>query len=144
MSHYAKPWHRKGRGWYVELDDRQIKLGDDRQEAFDRYHQMMAGQSPAAIQVAEVMDWFLGWCLLNRSYETYIWHRKRCQSFRDFLKNKNLLTIDALKPCHLDDSVAEHASWNAGMRRGAMVSIQRAFNWATKRVVDRLDRFQLP
>jgi hypothetical protein len=32
MAHFAKPWHRKGRGWFVELGGKQIKLGDGRNE----------------------------------------------------------------------------------------------------------------
>ena len=34
MAHFAKPWHRKGRGWFLELNGKQIKLADDRDEAF--------------------------------------------------------------------------------------------------------------
>lgn len=135
MAHFAKPWYRKGRGWYLEVNGKQIKLGDDRKEAFDRYHQLMAGQSPTGIQVSEVLDAFLAWCQQHRASRTYDWHKSRCDGFWQFLKSKNLnfLTVDELKPFHLDDWIAEHPTWNPGMRRGAMLSVQRAFNWAVKR-----------
>jgi hypothetical protein len=81
MSHFAKPRHRKGRGWFLELNGKQIKLGDDRSEAFDRYHKLMAGQSPTGTQVSSVLDGFLDWCLRHRAAGTYKWHKIRCDSF---------------------------------------------------------------
>ena len=43
MPHYPKPFFRAPRGlWYVQLDGRQVNLGPDRDEAFRRYHDLMA------------------------------------------------------------------------------------------------------
>lgn len=48
MPHFSKPWFRQGRGWYLQLSGKQIKLGKDRDEAFVRYHKLM--QSPAEVR----------------------------------------------------------------------------------------------
>ncbi len=134
MAHFAKPWFRKGRGWFLELNGKQVKLGDDRDEAFDRYHKMMAGQAPTGTQVSEVIDAFLDWCLRNRDKKTYGWYKVRCDGFWRALKARelNFLTVDELRAHHLDDWIAEHPSWNPGMRRTAIRAIQRALNWAVK------------
>lgn len=43
MAHFPKPYFRKGRGlFYLQIDGRQINLGPDRDEAFRRYHEIMA------------------------------------------------------------------------------------------------------
>ena len=43
MPHYPKPFFRAPRGlWYVQIDGRQVNLGPDRDEAFRRYHDLMA------------------------------------------------------------------------------------------------------
>jgi IPT/TIG domain len=47
MAHFAKPWFRKGRGWLLEINGKRVKRGDERDESFTRYHQIMAGQAPS-------------------------------------------------------------------------------------------------
>lgn len=134
MPHFAKPWHRKGRGWFLQLNGKQVKLGDDRKEAFDRYHQLMAGETPTGIQVSEIIDGFLDWCQRHRAAKTYQWNKYRCDSFWNSLKanNLNFLSVNELKPHHLETWMIEHPTWNGGMQRGALQSVQRAFNWAVK------------
>ncbi|MBI3822045.1 MAG: hypothetical protein HY289_05110 [Planctomycetes bacterium] len=56
MAHFAKPWYRKGRGWFLEPNGKQIRLGDEKEESFARYHQLMAGQSPTGNRVSSVMQ----------------------------------------------------------------------------------------
>ncbi|MBA3727227.1 MAG: tyrosine-type recombinase/integrase [Armatimonadetes bacterium] len=134
MTRFAKPWYRKGRGWYLEIDGKQVKLADDRDQAFDRYHKLMAGQSPTGTPVSSVIDSFLDWCMHNRAERTFDWHKERCDSFWQHLKSLGLsvLTVEELRPFHLDAWLRTHPGWSPGMQRGALVSIQRAFNWAIK------------
>jgi hypothetical protein len=51
MPKFAKPWCRKGRGWYVTLDGKQIALGLQRKAAFELYHDLM--RRP----LVRVLDW---------------------------------------------------------------------------------------
>ena len=47
MPHFPKPFYRPKRDlWYVQLNGKQINLGRDKDEAFRRYHQLLAA-SPA-------------------------------------------------------------------------------------------------
>ena len=41
MFKFPKPWNRKGRGWYVTLDGRQISLGENRKAAFEEYRRLL-------------------------------------------------------------------------------------------------------
>lgn len=134
MAHFAKPWFRSGRGWYVEVAGKQIKLGDDRDEAFKRYHQLMAGEAASGTMVCEIVSEFLAWCRRHRAPGTHRWHKIRCESFWDHLKANNLhfLDVAALKPLHLDGWIAVHPTWNPGMVRGALQSVCRAMRWAKK------------
>ena len=65
MPKIAKPWCRKGRGWYVTLYGKQIPLGQQRKQAFERYHDLLR-QPPErrtvpADLVSALADLFLDW-----------------------------------------------------------------------------------
>ncbi len=85
MPHYPKPFFKKARGlWYVEIDRKQINLGPNRDEAFRRYHGMMAqprGYVAPTDSFAAIADTFLEWVERNRSPDTYEWYRYRLQRF---------------------------------------------------------------
>lgn len=71
MPHFPKPFFKKSRGvWYVEINRHQIKLGPDRDDAFQRYHQFMATpreQPVASDSLAAIIDAFLEWTQRNGS-----------------------------------------------------------------------------
>jgi hypothetical protein len=78
MSHYPKPFFRKSRQlWYVQLDGKQFNLGPDRQDAFKRYHELMAKPerkrlpATAAPLVVVLGDRFLEWVQRHRWPGTY-------------------------------------------------------------------------
>ena len=140
MAHFPKPFHRpKKNRWYVQLDGKQVNLGPDKDEAFRRYHRLMAGrQRPAAAPPAaggpsllEVLDAFLDWCLRHREIRTYETYKERLQSFISALPDKSLAAGD-LRPYHLQQWVDSHPLWNPGMKRGRLQSVQRALNWAVR------------
>ena len=67
MPHFPKPFFRTARNaWFVQVGPRQINLGVDKDEAFSRYHELMAKPAlpvvtatEAARLVAVVTDDFL-------------------------------------------------------------------------------------
>jgi hypothetical protein len=70
VAKFPKPYFRRQRGtWAVQIGDRQIGLGADRDEAFRRYHELMAAEGqappePAAPEhplVVTVLDDYLVW-----------------------------------------------------------------------------------
>ena len=86
MKKFPKPWYRPSRGlWYVTNRGKQQNLGPDQEEAFRRYHELMARPAettrPPAAAVLVITDKFLEWCRQHRAHETYEWYRWRLQEF---------------------------------------------------------------
>lgn len=135
MPHYPKPFFRASRGlWYVQIDGRQVNHGPDRDEAFRRYHDLMArGRDrlePATHDVVvSVLDAFLDWCQKHRAPRTYDWYRDYLQSFAGSIPRD--LRVDRLKPIHVQQWVDAQPGWGSG-KRGAITAVQRAFNWAAR------------
>jgi len=135
MPHYPKPFFRARRGlWYVQVAGRQVNLGPDRDGAFRRYHELM-GQSreapppTAGEAVLPVLDAFLDWCQKHRAPRTYDWYRDYLESFAKSLPRD--LPVAKLRPIHVQQWADSHPGWTTG-KRGAIVAVQRAFNWAAK------------
>lgn len=132
MPHFPKPFFKKGRGvWYVEIDRKQVNLGPNRDEAFRRYHQLMAEprqKQVAADSVLGVVDAFLDWCCKHRSPDTYRWYRDRLQEFARHIEPT--LTVGQFRPYHVQQWVDLHGEWANGSRRNAIRAVKRAFKWA--------------
>jgi integrase len=151
MPHFPKPFFRpKKDRWYVQLNGKHVNLGTDRDSAFERYHALMAQRAkarpaPAAPLasphplVITVLDEFLIWLAKRveegtKAQRTYDWYEQYLNSFGSFAADDfrvRDLTADALEPIHVYRWVDAQPGWKTG-RRGAMVAVQRAFNWAAK------------
>jgi len=133
MSRIPKPWWWKPRrAWFVQIDGRRHNLGPDRALAMQRYHELMAQPKQAAVKsdsALAVIDAFLEWTSKHRAAETYEWYRKRLQQFAESIPN---LTVNQLKPYHVQQWIDKHERWSAGHRRGCIIAVQRAFRWAEK------------
>jgi integrase len=123
---------------------------DAPREILDIYHakmtelQQVDTSSPIkAPSVATVLDQFAGW-LKGRVAEgskapkTLSWYAKYLTSFLEFLRTEESghaevpsLSTEDLQPTHIYRWVDSHADWKSG-KRGAMVAVQRALNWAAK------------
>lgn len=131
MPKFPKPWHRRGRGWFVTLDGKQIPLGADREEAFAAYHRLM--QQPAAVPkrrsdtVGTLVDQFLDWVRTNRAPDTFEWYQSRLQLFLDRYPD---LTIRQLKPFHVQRWIDSCSHLKSGSKRNYCRAIQRALKWA--------------
>ncbi|MCG8651149.1 MAG: hypothetical protein MI861_15025, partial [Pirellulales bacterium] len=101
MPHFPKPFYRKPRRrWYVEINGKQVNLGPDRDEAFQKYHELMASPEPVAFKpadpaqpVAALCDRFLEWVQTHRAEPTYEGYLYRLQRFVDRCSE---LTIDEI------------------------------------------------
>ena len=69
--------------WYVHQQGRMIRLSDDKETAFQLYHELKASQAPAATtdSVATLLNCYLEWCQKNRSTATYEWYKEFLSSF---------------------------------------------------------------
>src|SRR5262245_12607090 len=148
MPHHAKPFFRTGRGWYVQLGKQQIKLCDGPENseteaaAWERYHLVMADRakdvpkvSPPAdsLLVAEILDKFLDWCQKHRAGRTFDWYHDHIQDFINRKPEVAPLPVTALRPFHVIEWVDSHGEdWSPAYRRGAIVALQRPFNWAAE------------
>jgi len=109
MPHYPKPFFRAPRGlWYVQIDGRQVNLGPDRDEAFRRYHDLMARgrdapEASTGDSVVSILDAFLDWCQKHRALRTYDWYRDYLQSFARSIPPD--LLIERLKLIHVQQWV---------------------------------------
>lgn len=147
MPKFPKPFFRTGRGWYVQLGKEQIKLAggpqnaDTEAQAFTRYYEVMAERGrpksavpqadPDTLKAVEVFEKYLDWCQKHRAGRTYDWYRDHIQDFINRKPEAARLPVSALRPFHVIEWADSHGEdWSNAYRRGAIVAIQRPFNWA--------------
>jgi integrase len=140
VQKFPKPFFRKPRQrWYVEIRGKQINLGPDRDEAYRLYHELMGTTSEssnpnrsaaAGETVIALIDTFLDWCSKHKAKRTYDWYVDKTTSFARTLPAE--ITVDQLKPFHVQEWVDAHDDWAPGQKRGCITAIQRVFNWAVK------------
>ena len=132
MPHFPKPFFKKGRAaWYVEIDRRQHNLGPNQDEAFRRYHQLMAqpqAKKVSADSLAAIVDAFLEWTQRNRSPETYEWYRYRLERF---IRRYPDLQAGELRPFHVETWVDGY-DFSRTSRRNYLRSVKRCLKWARK------------
>jgi len=78
MARTPKPWWREDRQcWSVYINGKHHNLGDDKELAFRKFHELMA--EPRERQVIErdsilaIFDCFLDWSMKHRAKDTYEW-----------------------------------------------------------------------
>lgn len=153
MARTASPWFWEERqGWYVNKNGRRHFLGGHPQgappprktrkrwnappEIVAAFHALMAAppEAPAPAPAAgptaaELFDKYLDWCQKHRAARTFEWYRDHIQGFLISLADPKLAAAD-LKPFHVVEWADRHPDWSPAYRRGAIVAIQRPFNWA--------------
>jgi integrase len=144
MPRFPVPFYRSARKcWFVQLGKKQIRLHPDETEARRLYHELMAAHSQLkttteyhlpvdAITVAEVFDKFLVWTKKHRAERTFQWYQDHLQSFLDHASEAARKPATALKPFMVVEWADAHPKWGSSYRRGAIVALQRPFNWATE------------
>ena len=128
------PFFRKFTGtWYVKLNGRQINLGADRSDAFQKYHELMASRGRAAINfgsVAQLLDAYLEWLLEHRATGTY---EKALHYLTLFAQHLGAgFRIEALEPIHVLLWI-ESRDWTDTTAHDVISIVQRSFSWAVKR-----------
>jgi integrase len=134
MRKPSKPWYRAYNDtWYVCISGRQVPLAkgkENRKEADRAFFRLMASETPVVVnnetRVVAVLDLFLEHSQRHNSCRTYNWYREFLQDFADMF---GTLRVEDLKPFHVSRWLDSHRAWN-GTRRGAIVAVKRAFNWA--------------
>jgi integrase len=151
MAHQPKPFFRTGRGWFVQLATKQIKLcdgpknGETEKLAWAEFHKFMVDRTAndntpapknsansATLSVAEVFEKFLDWCKQHRSPRTYELAKKHIQSFCDHLKTATTLPVTGLRPFHVVEWADSKKTWGPNEKRNRVGNVTRALNWAEK------------
>lgn len=139
-----RPWLREGRGWYIKIDGRQIFLSKDKAEAEVRLlevkleHKKREKEKPVQpagpLLVYDVLGRFLAWARQNKAERTHEFYKDKIDSFWKWMKaqGQKHLAASGILPIHLIDWADAHPEWSGGMRRQAIMSVQRAYNWAAE------------
>jgi integrase len=157
MARTASPWFWEERqGWYVNKDGQRHFLGAHPEGApaprkskgkwnapsaiTQAFHTLMADPEPKSVTktspkaagptVPEIFDKYLDWSLRHRAARTFDWYRDHIQSFVDSLPGVATMSVPDLKPFHVIEWADKHPDWSPAYRRGALIAIQRPFNWA--------------
>jgi len=155
MARKASPWYwPERRGWYTILNGKRhplLALDPEAPEPKKRgnkwivpkevdiaFHALMLAPEaltptpePQGLTVVEVFDKFGTWCKQHREPRTYDWYRDHIQDFINHNPEIAKQPVSALKPFHVMEWVDSHGeAWSPAYQRGAIVAIQRPFNWA--------------
>lgn len=123
------PWFWELRGqWVVNVRGKRHYLGTDKDTAIKKWHKLASDtpQSVSGESVIGLLDKFLEWCQKHRP-ASYDWYSTR---ICEFAKRVPTLTIEKLKPLHVQEWIDTKKS--DGHKRGCLVSVHRALNWALK------------
>ena len=137
MMRQPKPYRRGQTGsWYVQLGKKQILLGRDKEEAFRKYHELMADRGRATVTyrtVAPLLDDYLAWLKKNRSEATYDKARRYLSCFCQHIGNG--FQISRLEPSLVMLWIEAWADErpSTATQHSLISLVQRAFNWAVKR-----------
>jgi integrase len=132
-----RPWYRKEKGgWYVCLEGRQVNLGKDKDEAFRKFHRLMAGdkespgvQKPNGPTVAELAEHYLA--DMGRRVAVRTAYVARCY-LQPFLARCGRLHANALKKYHIEEVIREHGRWNATTENHVKSRIVALFSWCVE------------
>ena len=134
MARRPKPWFRKGRGWFVTLNGKQIPLADDKKEAFARFYELMNNPDDAVVcsqhSLLSILDEFLEWIRRNRAPATYQSYKEKLQSFINATPKS--LQATELKPIHVQRWLDANPQWANTTAHTHVTALQRALNWARK------------
>lgn len=134
MARRSEPWFREGRDkWYVWHEGKQVPLAADKDEAFEKWHDLMAlsrvttagDKNPFSV----VAEQFLDWIARNKKLKTLKVYKLHLQAFTDVHGD---VQIRDLKAVHVDNLLKKHPGWGRSTQRSVMVCILTTLNWAVK------------
>jgi len=126
-----KPYFRASQAcWYILHGGKQVRLGEDKEEAFQRWHELLRAEQPTApdTEVSDLIADFMDWCEKHRSPGTYGWYRFFLISFVDSL---GTMKLSVLKPHHVTRWL-EQRKFTGNTGNGAVRAVTGCFNWAVR------------
>jgi integrase len=128
-----KPWKRGDRGWYVQIDARQIFLSKDEKEAWQIYHRLMTSEGLAEadndIDLGSLIDSYLDYTKRHNKRATYNLYRWALQNLFDRMGRRKVST---LKPIAIETWIASNESWDQSSRHHIISISKRLMRWGVK------------
>lgn len=75
---------------------------------------------------------YLAWCEKHRAPRSLEWYKGHIDNFVKFLGDNSSIPATDLKPYHVIEWIDSKSTWGDTYKRGAIVAVQRAYNWATE------------
>jgi integrase len=135
-----QPWYRKGRGWFVWINGKQHALGKDRDEAFRRFHLLMAGEVPTPKAKPEPTPEPKETLTVGQLVQRYLADAQRRMApntfrvVRDFAKSFagawDKLPADAVRKHHVEAWIGQHRTWGQTTEWDAKTRLVTLFHWA--------------
>ena len=153
MARIPKPWFRKDRkSWFVTISGKRHNLGDNKDQAFAKYHQMMAGShivsqpvapptqqkiatddaSGTEFSIGYVIDKYLEFVKENRANTTYDAKVKSLSNWLAENPGTKEQRISTFKPFQLQQWIDKKTTWGPTTKHTALKTIQACFRWAKK------------
>ena len=133
-----KPWHRKGRGWYITFDDgKQAFLDGDKTKAFEIWHDLAlsaARKSEKNPTFVELYSEFFQYAkrqvrngdLSMNTLDDYVWY------LNQFIEIYGEWQVESIEPQNVTDWLNQKTSWGPAGQRGAITAVKRVLSWAKK------------
>lgn len=133
-----KPFFRRFDGWwYIQLRHgrkrflkKLVKGKENRQQAYELFNQIMAEGAdippPTRCKVSDILRAFLQFSAQSNDERTFEWYKSFLVTFDDLYGS---LKPHQVTPEIVDAWLNAHPGWK-GCRRGAIIALKRAFNWA--------------
>ncbi len=126
-------WKKSHSAWYVNINGKSIRLAVEKEEAKERYHQLMAGQRDIGPDpmFLELCAEFLAFIKPKVAEATLKFYKVPLESF---YKSIGTMRVSKLKPFHVERWIAKrYPNTNNGSTiRNAIRPVQRVLNWARK------------
>ncbi|MCA8998763.1 MAG: site-specific integrase [Planctomycetaceae bacterium] len=134
MPRQPKPFFRKQtQSWYFSTGGKQYNLGKNREEAFRKFHELMADQEKLPSEgftLYELSQVYLDWVQAHRKEATYKIHLHFLKSF--FAHVGRTLKPSQLKPSQVSEWAAA-GKLNSTSQAKAITVVQRMLNWAVEK-----------
>lgn len=84
-----------------------------------------------ALTVNALITKYLAWCVKHRAPRSHEWYQGHLHGF---LKHPGVadMAATAIKPYHVTEWVDSKETWGSTYSRGAIVAVQRVWNWAVE------------
>jgi integrase len=143
-----KPWFREQNAtwyFYCNREKRQVSLGTDKKAAFEEWHRRNSIPAPDApnAPLVTIFDAYANHLARNNAKATL---KLRLLYIKPFCRQVGHLPAASLKKFHLTEWL-DSKNFKDGARRGAIVSIKAALNWAESQdLIDAnpLNKYQAP